>query len=229
VFLSLPIFWVGQYRMCLYIIKVHNNHSFMCRQRVHSKVWNFELHREREREREKSLTTEYLWWGVGEREKKGIIFQHVLIQYVLYAKICNQLNKTDNSTLNLCSLSWSQYRIAIKFVIWVFHILETVAVSTQVQVTNLCAFRYNLAYRHFCALAGLAKQPRVNEYFMLDGKQWSCLRSYPSLFLILLSYATKSSSNSQNTLKDTLSLVVSPTLRHFIQIVVSSSFYFIIL
>jgi len=56
-----------------------------------------------------------------------------------------------------------------KFGIWIFHIAATLAVVTQ--VANLGAFRYNLVYQHSCALAVLAKQPRVNKYLMLDAKQ----------------------------------------------------------
>ena len=42
-------FLSGSVSFVPFIIKVNNNHSFMCRQRVHSELWNFELQRERER------------------------------------------------------------------------------------------------------------------------------------------------------------------------------------
>jgi len=81
--------------------------------------------------------------------------------------------------------------MATKFGIWVLHIAATLAVFTQ--VTNLGSLRCNLVCQHFSALGGLAKEPRVHKYFILDAKQWSYFkRSYPTLSHTPLSYITKS-------------------------------------
>jgi len=92
VFRSLPIFYVGQNRLCL-LLSMYTITTPLCA--VSGCTANCETldcterEREREREREESLATDYFWWGAGIREKKGIIFRHVIIN------LCIQRNMSS--------------------------------------------------------------------------------------------------------------------------------------